>query len=339
MFIPLRFMMDHAKQHGYSISRFAVTNLESIEALTQASELADSPIVYDIYEPELKNVCQSCLEYLIKKLGSESGAPAAIFSDHVEDVETCKEIINRGYGGIMVDASKYAYEENIRVTKEVVEYAKRYGVFTEGELGLIESGREESPGGKHELTDPELARDFVERTGVDCLAVSIGVKSGFYHETPKIDYDLLRKIKNKIGVHLSLHGCSGLPEDVIKKCIDEGISFTAWATDVRYVFFEKIDEIRKERGKQFVLPSEILIPARDSMKDEIITKLKQAGSTGRGKELLNFYRGNPTWTLKYSNNNSNNNYSAFSKKINLDKLVNDITESVLKEIRNINKNY
>jgi ketose-bisphosphate aldolase len=332
MFIPLKFMMDHAKQNGYSISRFAVTNLESIEAVLQASELANSPIVYDIYEPELKNICQSCLEDLINKLASQSSMPAAIFSDHVENVETCKEIINRGYGGLMVDASRFPFEENVRVTREVVEYAHRYGAFVEGELGIIKSGREEGGNEKSELTDPDMAREFVKKTGVDCLAVSIGVKSGFYHGTPDIDYDLLLRIKNETDIHLSLHGCSGLSEDVIKKCIRNGISFTAWATDVRYVFFEKIDEIRKEKGKQFVFSSDILVPARDKMRDEIIAKLKQAGSDGKGSEIINFYKNNPDWNL----NNSTNTHYIEKNKIDIENLVSIITETVLKEINKKN---
>lgn len=333
MFIPLKFIMDHARQNNYSISRFAVTNLESIEALAQASELADSPIVYDIYEPELKSTCLSCLEYLIKKMGSESDMPVAMFSDHVESAENCRAIINKGYSGLMVDASRYSYEENIRITREVVEYARRYGVFVEGELGIIKSGREEaSEDDKAGLTDPEQARDFVEKTGLDCLAVSIGVKSGFYHSAPEIDFGLLKKINSKVNIHLSLHGCSGLSEKVIRECISDGISFTAWAADIRYVFFEKIDEIRKEKGKEFVYPSDILIPARDKMKDEIIAKLKQAGSTGKGKELVKFYRENPGWSSSGMGNNLHNH----GENPDMAALVRTITESVLKELKNRN---
>lgn len=331
MFIPLKFMMDHAKLNGYSISRFAVTNLESIEALVQASEQANSPIVYDIYEPELKDICQSCLEYLIKKLGEESSMPSALFSDHVESVQRCKEIIDKGYGGLMIDASRYPFEENVGATSEVVKYAHEHGVFVEGELGIIKTGREEAGDEKSGLTDPGLAKEFADRTGVDCLAVSIGVKSGFYSGVPDIDFGLLRRINSNVNIHLSLHGCSGLPEEVIKKCIREGISFTAWATDVRYAFFEKIDEIRKEKGKKYVFSSDILIPARDSMRDEVITKLKQAGSTGRGSELADFYRRNPGWQLTAEKNIC----SAQDKiKTDIDSLVHEITERVLRELRN-----
>ena len=331
MFIPLKFMMAHARENGYSISRFAVTNLESIEAVTQAAEISGSPIVYDIYEPELQNVCQSCLEFLIKKLGSETSAPVAIFSDHVQEVEKCKEIINKGYSGLMVDASRYSFEENVKITREVVAYAHRYGVFVEGELGIIESGREGDDTGKLELTDPELSRDFIQRTNVDCLAVSIGVKSGFYHGTPDIDYELLKRIKSRTDIHLSLHGCSGLSEDIIKRCVAEGVSFTAWATDIRYVFFEKIDEIRKEKGREYVIPGNILIPARDKMKDEIINKLRQGGSAGKGNEIVSLYKDQANFDL--SNKSYSGQVCPGIEEIDINNLVKTITQVVLKEIK------
>ena len=325
MFVSLKFLMDQARKSSYSITRIAVTNLESIEAVTQAAVITDSPIVYDIYEPELKNICQSCLEYLIQKLGSEASIPVAMFSDHVQNVSTCKEIVNKGYGGLMIDASRFPFEENVRMTKEVTDYAHKYGIFVEGALGIIESGREEEEF-KTELTDPKLACEFVRKTDVDCLAISIGVKSGFYQGSPQIDYELLREIRNKIDIHLSLHGCSGLSEETIKKCIKSGISFTAWATDVRYAFFKKIDELRAEKGKEYVCSSDILIPARDKMKDEIINKIMQTGSNDRGSELISLYK-------KQGILNLDSNYPSSNNKKDIDKLVDDITNEVLIKIK------
>ena len=141
MFVPLKFMLEHAKKNSYAINRFTVFNLEGIEALIQAAEKTDSPIVYCIYEFELKNICLSCLEYLIRKLGDEAKVPVAIFSDHVLDLDTCMKIIDRGYGGLMIDASRLQHEDNVKLTREVVNYSYKYGAFVEGEIGVIESGR------------------------------------------------------------------------------------------------------------------------------------------------------------------------------------------------------
>jgi len=320
-------MLDHARENGYSINRIAVCNLESIEAVIQAAEITDSPIVYCIYEHELKNICQSCLEYLIKKLGSEARVPVAIFADHVQDVDTSIDIINRGYTGLMIDASRLSFEDNIRITKQVVDYAHKYGVFVEGEIGVIESGREDDKKGrvKTKLTDPVLAYKFVNRTNIDCIAVSIGVKSGFYDNYPVIDFKLLKEIKERVNVNLSLHGCSGLKEESIRKCIENGISFTAWSTDLRYAYFKKIDEIREEKGERCVIPNDILIPARDKMKDEIIEKIKQTGSDGKGNKIIYLYKKNKNLIKDdpYSNN------------ININKLVDDISKRVLDEIRKL----
>lgn len=326
MFIPLKFLIDQAKKENYSVTRIAVTNLESIEAVTQAAVITDSPIIYDIYEPELKNVCQSCLEYLCRKLGEEADIPVAMFSDHVQDVNDCKEIINKGYNGLMIDASRFSFEQNIKMTKEVVDYAHKYDVFVEGALGIIESGREDEEY-KNELTDPELAFEFIKKTNVDCLAVSIGVKSGIYDRPPTIDYDLLKKINNKLDIHLSLHGCSGLSEDTIKKCIKDGVTFTAWAADVRYAFFNKIDEIRAEKGKNFVCSSDILNPAKDSMKDVIIDKIRQTGSDGKGRHLINLFKEKETLSM-------GKDYSVNNKRININELVDKITKEIINNINN-----
>jgi ketose-bisphosphate aldolase len=291
MFMPLKFMLEHAKKNKYAINRFTVFNLEGIEALIQAAEKTDSPIVYCLYESELKNISLPCLEDLIKKLGSEAKIPVAIFSDHVLDLDTCKKIFDRGYSGLMIDASRLPYVENVRIAGEVVNYAKKYGAFTEGEIGVIQSGRSDDAKEniQMELTNPELASTFIIKTGLDCLAVSIGVKSGFYDSYPFIDYDLLKEIRAKTDVILSLHGASGLLERDVKKCIESGISFMAWSTDIRYAFFKKIDEIRLEKGEKCIIPDQIMIPARDRMRDEIISKIFQTASNSRGRELIALY--------------------------------------------------
>jgi ketose-bisphosphate aldolase len=328
MFMPLRFMLEHAKKNSYAINRFTVFNLEGIEALIQAAEKTDSPIVYCLYESELKNICLPCLEDLIKKLGSEAKIPVAIFSDHVLDLDTCIKIFDRGYGGLMIDASRLPFEENVRITGKVVNYAKKYGAFTEGEIGIIHSGRADDTEKdvQMELTNPELAYNFVSQTGLDCLAVSIGVKSGFYDSYPLIDYDLLKEIKNKVDVILSLHGASGLLERDVKKCIENGISFMAWSTDIRYAFFKKIDEIRLEKGEKCIIPDQIMIPARDKMRDEITCKIFQTGSNNRGMELINLYK---------KQNPENKSGYLPNVEPDIEKMIKVIAETVLEKIQDL----
>lgn len=343
MFVPLKFMLQHAKKNAYAINRFTAFNLEGIEAIIQAAEKTDSPIVYCIYEFELQNICLSCLEYLIKKLGDEAKVPVAIFSDHVLDLDTCIKIIDRGYGGVMIDASRLPHNDNVRVTGEVVKYANKYGAFVEGEIGIIESGRRDDivENVHIELTDPELAYDFVTRTNLDCLAVSIGVKSGFYDAYPGIDYDLLKEIRNRVNVILSLHGASGLLERDVKKCIENGISFMAWSTDIRYAFFKKIDEIRAEKGEKCIIPDDIMIPARDRMRDEIISKILQTGSNNRGSELIRLYNEQKN-SEKNSENLIGHQYEKNAEinnieinRIDVDKIIKVISDVIAEKIGNL----
>jgi tagatose 1,6-diphosphate aldolase GatY/KbaY len=337
VFIPLKFMLEHAKKNRYAINRFTVFNLEGIEALIQAAEKTDSPIVYCLYEFELKNICLSCLESLIKKLGDEAKVPVAIFSDHVMDLDTCIKIFDRGYGGLMIDASRLPHEENIMVTSEVVKYANKHGAFVEGEVGVIQSGRRDDikENVQTELTNPALASDFVTKTSLDCLAVSIGVKSGFYDTYPGIDYDLLKEIRNNVNVILCLHGASGLLERDVKKCIENGISFMAWSTDIRYAFYKKIDEIREQKGEKCILPDDIMIPARDEMRDEIIRKIIQTGSNNRGSELIRLYneqkckeRNSEDLTGYYSGKDMDINKMDINKII---KVISDVVTEKIKE--------
>ncbi len=335
MFIPINFMLDCARNGGYSISRFVVTDLESIEAVTQAAQEADAPVIYDIYEPELKDICQPCIELIVQKLGEAIAVPVAIFSDHLKDFDSAKAVIEKGYGGLMIDGSRLPFEENVFTTRMVVELAHQNDVFVEGAIGIIESGREDIDKDYNEiLTKPEEAAEFARQTGVDGIAVSVGVRSGFYEGIPEIKYELIRDIKNKISQYLSLHGCSGLPEDVIKKCIKEGFSLTAWATDIRYVFFKTIDEIRKQKGEKFVLPAEILVPARNKMKETIIEKLKQGGSCSKGSQILNEFKiKNPFLDKPFPPGDYIDTSKEFYNPEEISKLTEIISEEIVKRLK------
>lgn len=335
MFVPIKFMLECARNGGYSISRFVVTDLESIEAVTQASQEADAPVIYDIYEPELKDVCQPCIELIVKKLGEAITVPVSIFSDHLKDFNSAQSVIEKDYDGLMIDGSRFSFEENVDMTRKVVELAHQKGIFVEGAIGIIESGREDVDKDYNEiLTKPETAVEFAKQTGVDGIAISVGVKSGFYEEVPEIRYDIIRSIRSKVSQYLSLHGCSGLPEDIIKKCIKEGFSLTAWATDIRYVFFKTIDEIRKQKGEKFVLPAEILIPARDKMKEAIVEKLKQGGSFGKGSQILReFEKENKFVDKPLQLNNVIKDYKETYSLDEFLKIVEIISDEVVKKLK------
>ncbi|MGM0366519.1 MAG: class II fructose-bisphosphate aldolase [Actinomycetota bacterium] len=236
MRIPMKFMVDYAREKNFCISRFLVTNLESVEAVNRAALSADSPLLFDFYLPLMEDSCLYCVEDLAKRFVNYSHVPMGLFADHVDSVEKCLKAIDRGYSGVMIDLSARSLEENIEGTREVVSYAHRKGVFVEGEVGIISRSEEE----EIVETDPRHAEDYIKRTGVDALGVSIGVHSGFYEKEPEINYGLIRQLRG-LGVHLTLHGASGLSREVIGKCIEAGMNSTGFGTDQYLKFFSKMD--------------------------------------------------------------------------------------------------
>ena len=268
MQVPIKFMLDYARDNNFGVSRFLVSNLESIEAVDGAAENMDSPIIFDIYLPLMRKSCLICVEEIAKKFIKTSNFPAALYADHIESVDECISVIDRGYDGVMIDLSKLSLIENIKGSREVVNYAHKKGVFVEGEVGTITR----SSIGKGTETDPEEAREYVNKSGIDCLAVSIGVHSGFYDNEPDLNYDLIKEL-SKTGVHLCLHGASGLSMGAVRKCIESGMNYTGYGTDPFYKYFSKIDEIRKKEGEKFIDTSRIIVPARDEMQKEIKTKI------------------------------------------------------------------
>lgn len=318
MQVPINFMCDYAREKEFMFSRFLITNLESVEAVTNAAKATNSPFIYDIYLPLMEDRCLSCVEDMVKNFINTIDIPTGLYADHVESVDACINAIDRGYNGVMIDLSKLSIEENIKGSREVVEYAHSKGVFVEGEVGVITRSASE----KLMETDPEQAREYILKTGVDSLAISIGVYSGFYEGEPDINYKLINQLSN-LGAHLCLHGASGLSRDLIERIISNGMHFGGFGTDPLYKFFKKIDEIRKKEGDKFVDPSKILNPARDEMQKEMEEKMYFMKSNGRAREIMNLYKQSGKTDILNS---------PLPGGIDREKLIIEITAEVLKKI-------
>jgi fructose-bisphosphate aldolase class II len=224
--------------------------------------------------------------------------------DHGEDVETVKKCLEAGFTSVMIDGSHLPFEENISLTKHVVDLAHQKGVSVEGELGRL-AGIEEKTVAEREavLTDPIEAEEFVRRTGVDALAVSIGTSHGAYKfkGEPKLDFERLKQIRERVDVPLVLHGASsvpqwiiekatkygaelagakGIPEDHIRKAIALGITKINIDTDLRLAFTATIREVLATSPKEFD-PRKILGPAKEAMKEVVKAKMRLFGSSGK----------------------------------------------------------
>jgi ketose-bisphosphate aldolase len=272
--------MKRAKEGGYAVGGFNVWNLESASALLEAAEETVSPLIFNIQEKVLKLLPSGALENLIHFLGRESRVPLALHLDHGKTFEVCARCVRLGYQSVMIDGGALPLEENIVLTKRVVEYAHSFGVAMEGQVGEVGSSWAKEKEGKK--TDPFEAQEFVQKTNVDLLAVSIGTESGFYEKEPSLDYNLAEEILKRTGAHLVLHGSSGLSREAIRECIRAGIIHLRFGTGLHKAFFDGLRSREDEWEQKGFNPQFYLPSTKEAIKEVVKEKLEQLGSSGKG---------------------------------------------------------
>ena len=225
-------MFKKAYEGGYAIGAFNINNMEIIQAITEAAAEAKSPVILQVSAGARKYAKHEYLLALANAAIKDSGVDLALHLDHGADFEICKACIDGGFTSVMIDGSHHAYEDNVALTRKVVEYAHAHGVVVEGELGVL-AGVEDDVVAEHSsYTRPEEVQDFVERTGVDSLAISIGTSHGAYKFTakqctrnaegilvpPPLRFDILEEIGKRLpGFPIVLHGASSVPQEYVKE--------------------------------------------------------------------------------------------------------------------------
>lgn len=231
-------ILEEATKGGYAVPAFNIHNMETIHAIVEAANEMNSPLIIAATPGTVGYAGPQYLINMVKAAAKNSHVPIALHLDHHEDIDGIKEMIKLGAKSVMIDASALPYEENIAKVKEVVDFAKNYDVSVEAELGRLVGIEddivvEESDS---QLTDPELANDFVERTGIDSLAVAIGTAHGLYAGEPKVDLERLEKIRAKVDVPLVLHGASDVPDATVRAAVERGIAKVNVSTDLKIAF-------------------------------------------------------------------------------------------------------
>ena len=230
-------MFKKAYEGHYAIGAFNINNMEIIQAITEAAAEVKSPVVLQVSAGARKYAKHEYLMALAKAAVADSGIDLALHLDHGADFEICKSCIDGGFTSVMIDGSHHDYEDNVALTKKVVEYAHAHGVVVEGELGVL-AGVEDDVVAEHSsYTRPEEVEDFVNRTGVDSLAISIGTSHGAYKFTakqctrnaegilvpPPLRFDILEEIEKRIpGFPIVLHGASSVPQEYVKEINELG---------------------------------------------------------------------------------------------------------------------
>ena len=311
--VNTRDLFAKAVKGGYAIPAYNFNNMEQLQAIIQACVETESPLILQVSKGAREYANQTLLRYMAqgaveyaKEINNGKLIPIVLHLDHGPDFETCKSCIDYGFSSVMIDGSHLPYEENIKETKRVVEYAHAHDVTVEGELGVLAGVEDDVKAENHTYTRPEEVEDFVKRTGVDSLAIAIGTSHGAYKfkpgDDPKIRLDILAEIEKRIpGFPIVLHGSSSVPQDLVKIINENGgklkdaigigedqLRLAAKSavckinidSDGRLAMTAAIRKVFNEKPGEFD-PRKYLGPARSSLKELYIRKNKEVlGSAG-----------------------------------------------------------
>lgn len=278
--ITLKEILNDAKRSNYAVGMFDVVNSDSLKAIINGAEECNSPVIIALAEVHLPYAPLELFAPLMVAEAKRSKVPVAVHLDHGITYNTIIKTMNYGFTSVMFDGSTLDYEDNVLSTKEMVKIAKVLGISIEAELGHV--GGSEA-GGEDDFeefyTDPELACDFVERTGIDALAVAIGTVHGEYIKKPCLDLNRLSEIHSKVDVPLVLHGGSGLSDQDFQDCIDRGIRKINIFTDMSRSAAESVKEFLNNNNKAQCF--EISEVSEKRMKEVVIQKINLFGSNSK----------------------------------------------------------
>ncbi len=300
-------MFEKSMKEGFAIGAFNVNNMEIIQAIVDAAQEENSPVILQASSSAIKYARPNYLKKMVEAAVEETNIPIVLHLDHGPDFETCKACIDAGFTSVMIDGSKFSFEENVAITKKVVDYAHERGVVVEAELGKL-AGIEDDvnvSANDAKYTDPEQAKEFVEKTGCDSLAIAIGTSHGAYKfkGEAKLRFDILAQIKEKIpNTPIVLHGAStvipelvamcnenggnipgakGVPDKILNEASKSGVSKINVDTDLRLAMTGAIRKVLNEDPSVFD-PRKYLTPARELIKETVKHKIKDVfGSSNK----------------------------------------------------------
>ena len=291
-------MFEKSMKEHFAIGAFNVNNMEIIQGIVTAANEEKSPVILQVSSSARKYAGHRYLMKMVEAAVEETDIPIALHLDHGPDFETCKSCIDGGFTSVMIDGSKYSFEENIALTKQVVDYAHERGVVVEAELGKLAGIEDDVNVAASDAiyTDPDQAEEFVKRTGCDSLAIAIGTSHGAYKfkGEAKLRFDILQKVKEKLpNTPIVLHGAStvipelvemcnkfggdipgakGVPDEMLKQAGQNGVSKINVDTDLRLAMTAQIRRVFAEKPSEFD-PRKYLAPARDAIKETVQHKI------------------------------------------------------------------
>ena len=280
--VTLRDVLGKAEKGGYAVGAFNANNMEIVQAIIESAVEERSPVIIQASQGAIKYAGLDFIVAMVMAAAESADVPVVLHLDHGTDFGQVMRCIRKGFSSVMIDGSRLPLEENISITRQVLEVARAVGVSVEAELGKIGGTEDDISVNERDalFTDPEEAKTFVEKTGVDALAVAIGTAHGVYKGEPKLDFPRLKMIKELTNVPVVLHGSSGVPDDAIRQAVELGISKINIDTDIRQAFVGRAVAYMKENPDN-IDPRKLLAPAKEDAKKIIREKMRLFGSSGK----------------------------------------------------------
>ncbi len=282
MLVTSKELLLDAQRQGYAIGAFNIENMEMAQAVISAAEELCSPVIVQTTPGTLKYAPPELYFANVAALAKAASVPVVMHLDHGSSFDLALRAFRAGYTSIMIDGSHSPFEENIALTRSVVAACHAGGVPVEAELGKVGGKEDDLDGGSgNGYTVPEEAAEFVERTGIDSLAVAVGTAHGVYKGIPKLDLNRISRIRELVSVPLVLHGTSGVPDDTVRECISRGMCKVNYATDLRIAYTRGVREYLEKDPKVYD-PKKYSALGREYVKQYVMQKMMVCGSNGRG---------------------------------------------------------
>ena len=280
--VPIADILQDAHEKTYAVGGFNINNMEFLQGIIRGAEELDSPLILQASEGAISYIGMDYVMKMVEAATDKTNIPVALHLDHGSDFDSIMRCIRAGFSSVMIDASKKPFEENIELTKKVVEAAHSVGVSVEAELGTIGGTEDDHTVEEKDAmyTDPDQAKQFVDETGVDALAIAIGTAHGVYKGEPELDFERLKTIKGLIDMPVVLHGASGISAKDLKTGVKHGVNKVNVNTAFQQAFTARVKEIFAEKPELYD-PRKYCGPGRDAITEKVKQKIKTLGSDGQ----------------------------------------------------------
>ncbi|QKI83538.1 class II fructose-1,6-bisphosphate aldolase [Kroppenstedtia eburnea] len=280
--VPMTEFLPRAKKEGFAVGQFNMNNLEFVQGIAAAAKEEKSPFIFGVSEGAMRYMGLEYVVAMAEIASEEAGVPVALHLDHGSSFEVAMKCIQAGFSSVMFDGSHHPFEENIRLTKEIVKAAHAAGVSVEGELGTIGGVEDDVQVDEADaaLARPEEAIRFWEETRVDAMAIAVGTAHGMYKGEPKIHFDIIEEVAKNIDAPIVLHGGSGVPDQAIRESIRLGVGKINVNTESQVACTQVVRELLVSQP-DMIDPRKYLGPGREAIQATVQAKMRLFGSSGK----------------------------------------------------------